>query len=340
MMKSAMYEMLTSIDIEQFEQEYKKTLNDVKNGDVSLGSRKYTGLVAACDMIYEGLDNAILDAHCMYLALMQVVFSNLAKEKSYEAGVTHFLQSVTQEHVKQLFSMLDAYMQVDEKSTEMTAFEQYCERIESLPVINFGYAYTDRGVFLHKDVELQPQGFLGEILASLYVLSCLTEGGSNVQPGVMRLADTRMYSDRFDLPAETFSNRVTTSGMQVNTGGEAGFEDMLGMYDDSDDSEVGNFDLHATLDQVLVNTMQQTQWLEQQVQQKEQERQQQQSRKPKGRLGRTCFALNNLITSVFGKKVLPLFWIALVLLYAGNISVGIIVTFILYLFGKNVKTQA
>ena len=344
MIKSAMYEVFESINIGQFEQEYKKTLSAMLSGEPSLGQKYYTGLMAACDSYFCGTDNAPWDAHCVYLGLMQEVFLNVTSGKAYENRVKRFMESVTREHVARAIELLDSYMQMDDSAIEISDFEKYCESIESLPIIEFGYTYEDKENFLHKNVELEAQGFLGDILTTLYVVSCLVEEESNgVQVQEIKVSQAKMYEGNFNLPEDRY---------RINPDGSMSIDALLAAsgvdndYPEEEEEESvsggilsGNSELLATLKQVEANAKQQLEWTEQQLQGKrEQESIVDSKAQPQheqgGKIRRIFSTVTALIRVKLGSGVVPLFWIAWGLFCWGSPILALLILFVLYMLGK------
>lgn len=309
------YRLLENIDIERFEKEYKDILRRVVKGDSSIAQKEYTGLMAACDKLFKTESRERWKAYYMYLGIMQPVVENVVSGTSLEKEVNAFLRNVSTTQVKSMFELLEEDLARPEDSEEESQFEQYCVEIDTFPIVDFAFAYKEARFFLHKEVELEPNGFLGIMIQVLHVLGCFAlEKKLGGLPSSVIMQDASMY--------ETFFRSLKEEEKHISN--ESTVEYDTGTPDSASNSNVRKID-DATLRLI------------EQAQREHQNRTNYVDHSFGGKIKRFCKMWNAIITKFFGKKVVPLFWVALVILYLKDLLIGVVVTLILYFIGKFIK---
>ncbi len=313
----AIYQLFKNIDIELFERTYQDMLGKVVKGDSSVALNRYKGLLPACDAAFANETEEQWKPYYLYVGLMQPVLMKVVEGKEQEQAVSAFMQAVSPNHIKELFELLEADLNMQEDSRDISDFENYCECIMDLPILHYAFSYAERKDFLHKDVELNPKGFLGNILMSIHALNCLVDKKKWPAAGTVELQDIRMYGNVFEKQEPIGQQEAFRKQDEFPAGEELGT--VIGLGGNSGQSEK----------EVIRRLEAEQRDLEQQLAYS--------NAKSGGRLKRIAGTLSALVTKIFGKKVVPFFWIALVILYVGNVLIAIPATIILYLIGKIVS---
>lgn len=308
------YKLFKDIDIERFEKEYKDVLRRVAKGDAGIAQKQYMGLMAACDKLYETDNRERWKADYMYLGIMQPVLEKVVSETPLEKEVCSFLNNISVWEVKRLFELLEQDLDRPEDSAEESEFERYCMEIDALPIVDFAFAYEDTRFFLHKDVESKSNGYLGTIVQAIHVLSYVAFNHKEGKPSSVIVQDACMYASFFEQAKE--------ERMRERNEGAAGYgTDSQGPVDSV---------LERKIDDATLRIIEQ-------AQREQQNRANYADASFSGKVKSFCKNWNAIITKFFGKKVIPLFWLSLIILYIGNLFAGIIITLALYFVGKHIK---
>jgi len=314
---SVTFKLWETIDIARFEKEYEEVLERIVTGDAFFGYGEYKGLMAACDSVYEDKGHERWKAYCLYMGLMQPVLFNTTKGTSLEKDVRNFLEGISVSEVEKVLYLLGKDIDRPEDSEEVSEFEQYCEEIDAFPIIEYGYAYSEKSFFLHEEVEMNPEGFVGLIIQLLHVLGCVAKDGKGIGlTSTVQVSETKMYGDYFAKAREAKEKEDIPKREK-----EVYYQEST-----SDTSEKGG---SVTID------FEQLERFKAEIEADKRAKQQQKQRGFWGKVQLFPGMWNRIIAKRFGKKVVPLFWIALVLLYLGNLIAGVIISVILYFVGSS-----
>lgn len=308
------YKLFKDIDIERFEKEYKDVLRRVAKGDAGIAQKQYMGLMAACDKLYETDNRERWKADYMYLGIMQPVLERVVSETPLEKEVCSFLNNISVWQVKQLFELLEEDLDRPEDSAEESEFERYCMEIDAFPIVDFAFAYENTRFFLHKDVESKSNGFLGTIVQAIHVLSYVAFNHKEGTPSSVIVQDACMYASFFEQAKE--------GRMREKNEETAGYG--------TESKEPVDSVLERKIDDATLRIMED-------AQREQQYRTRYEEVGLSGKVKSFCKNWNAIITKFFGKKVIPLFWISLIIPYIGSFFSGIVITLVLYFIGKHIK---
>lgn len=315
MEKTITYQLFENIDIGRFESEYKDILRRVAKGDRDIANKRYSGLMAACDKLYEVDNRERWKADYMYLGIMQAVLENVVAGTPIEKEVCYFLRSINTGHVRKLFELLEEDMEQPEDSEEVSEFELYCMEIDMLPITDFAFAYEETRFFLHKDVELKPSVFLGAIVQSVHVLShIMLHSNFGIVTSHVIVQDSIMYGEFFERGKAEIEREKDLQNMGLDV-------------EEPESRSAGN---ERKIDPATLRMIEQ-------AQREQQARARYEDNGIGAKIKGFCRKWNAIITKWFGKAVVPLFWIALILLYIGDFGIAIITTLVLYFIGKLIK---